>query len=189
MTEVQDRNGRQAAVFLGHHTGTSVPAQAHRANPHTRPSPAPPSMEKARAPSSHSLSGNKRSVQTHNFKPQSSCIALITTLIFLHMTSLYCPALSVRAFLLLFKKKKVIPIYILKKPSSCQDRLKQMSSGKPWCSCCKRDCSPLSILLPRSQGCPHSARLAAAAACPGADRAMLSGHKLEGLRRRDTSFC
>jgi len=48
VTEVQDRNGRLAAVFLGHHSGTSVLAQARRANPHTLPSPAPPAMEKMR---------------------------------------------------------------------------------------------------------------------------------------------
>lgn len=60
VTEVQYRNGRLAAVFLRHHTCTSVLAQAHHANPHTQPSPAPPSMEKARAPSSQCLSGKQK---------------------------------------------------------------------------------------------------------------------------------
>lgn len=61
MAEVHGRSGGLAAVFLGHHTGSSVPEQAHHANPQPQPSPAPPSMEKARAPGSHSQSGNERS--------------------------------------------------------------------------------------------------------------------------------
>lgn len=93
------------------------------------------------------------------------------------MFCLYCPVQSVKAFCACFKKK-IIPIYILKKPP---DRLQQMSSGKGWCSCCEQGCSLLPIfcpptLMPGSCMSPHRA-------CH-----RHSGLRVGGLRCWDTSF-